>query len=148
MWDRLEEVLAGNYHGHHRTLETLLTSTFLPYRANRQLFHGINRLAQRRTWHRTVNAWERYSRFELSPELLEAYHSETLDRTMCLLSSLRRSPILFEDPNGNAAFAYVRDHRRALRRLQRRGLPPKQRIHEAAASHAPGAWVTSGGRTG
>jgi len=104
------------------------------FRARARVIPGI-RPGQAHIFH----AWEPYSRFELTPQLMSGYHGEALDRTMSLLNELRRSPVLFEDPNGNAAFAYVRDHRRDLRRLKRRGLPRDRRIHEAAASHAPAA---------
>jgi len=139
-WDRVDEALVGRYRDHHRILAELLTRTFLPFDANRHLFLRVNRLVGRRGWRRTMAVWEQCSRHPLPGDLLQDYRRECLDRTICLLTRLRRSPLLLEDPNGAAALAYVRAHRRELRRLKRRGLPPRQRITEAAASYAPTAW--------
>lgn len=143
VWKKVAAVSAGNYTDHDGVLAGLLTDTLLPFDANQQLFNGINRLCRRKSWRRTVAMWERCSRYPLPQDLLARYHSECLDRTMCLLTSLEQSALLLEDPNGTAAFAYIRAHRREVRRLKRRGLPPRRRVHEAAASHAPAAWPTA-----
>jgi hypothetical protein len=140
--ERVRQVTAGNHADHHFVLAGLLTRTLLPFDANQHLFNGINRLWQRKTWRRTMAVCDRYSRYPLEADLLARYQSECLDRTMCLLTSLRRSPLLLEDPNGTAALAYVRAHRREIRRLKRRGLPGRRRISETAASHAPTPWPT------
>ena len=88
-----------------------------------------------------MDIWRRCSRHALADDLLQGYRGECLDRTMCLLTRLRRSPLLLEDPNGTAALAFLRAHRRDLRRLRRRGLPPHHRVTETAASYAPTAWA-------
>ncbi|MCH7812970.1 MAG: hypothetical protein IID40_03010 [Planctomycetes bacterium] len=140
VWARVGLVMADGHGADHRLLGELLQATFLPYSTNRHLFCGINRVAGHTQWRRTMAWCERCSRHPLPRDILEGYFGECLDRTVCLLSSLRRSPLLHEDPNGTAAFAYLRAHRREIRRLKRRGLPPLHRVHEAAASYAPTAW--------
>ncbi|HUU84049.1 MAG TPA: zinc dependent phospholipase C family protein [Phycisphaerae bacterium] len=142
-WNRVRAISAGSYGDHHGVLAGVLTRTFLPFDANQELFFRINRLCGRSSWQRTMAVWERCSRYPLSPALLARYHSECIDRTICLLTSMRRSPLLLEDPNGTAALAYIRAHRREMRRLKRRGLPRRQRIRETAASHAPAIWPTT-----
>ncbi|MFQ5491285.1 MAG: zinc dependent phospholipase C family protein [Phycisphaerae bacterium] len=137
VWEEVDRVLLGAFHEHHRTLENLLTDTFLPFDANRQMFRGINSLVRRRSWRRTMASWERYSRHPLPEDLLENYLAEARANIIDLLTLMKDSPVLFEDPNGTASFSYVRAHRRQLRRLKRQGLSPQQRIVEAAASHAP-----------
>ena len=143
VWQQVDEALTGDHDDHHALLAELLTDTFLPFDANRQLFTGLNRLVGRKSWQRTMSMWERRSRHDLPSTLLDGFLAESLDRTMCLLTSLCRSPVLSEDPNGTAALAYLRAHRRQLRRLRRRGLPPGQRVWETAASYAPATRPTA-----
>ncbi|MCP4250978.1 MAG: zinc dependent phospholipase C family protein [bacterium] len=140
VWARVDRVMAEGHRADHGLLAELLKATFLPYSTNRQLFQSINRVAGHTQWRRTMAWWERCSRHPLPKDVLDGYFGECLDRTMCLLSSLQRSPLLHEDPNGTAALAYLRAHRREIRRLKRRGLPALHRINEAAASYAPTAW--------
>jgi hypothetical protein len=141
VWPTTEKVLRIKHEPHHGELRSLLTRTFLPYGANRQLFEGVNWLVLRPTWRHAVSAWDRWSRHDLPADLLSSYHSECLDRIQCLLTRERESPLLHEDPNGTAALAYVGEQRRQIRRMKRRGYFDPNRACEAAASHAPGLWL-------
>jgi hypothetical protein len=141
-WKRVDQIMAADNRGHHATLAEVLTETFLPFGANRQLFVGIHRLVSHRNWQRSLRAWQRRSRHHLPAKLLQGYLDESRERILCLLTLQRQSPVLFEDPNGTAALTYIRAHRRQLRRMRRLGLPHADRIHEAAASHAPASWQT------
>ena len=133
----LVRALAEPHDSHHRTLAKVLTETLLPYSMNRAVFDRLNRLAARRGYHQSVNAWGRVSRRDLCPVTLDAYHAESLDRTFSLLHEGARSALLSEDPSGAAALLFAAAHRRDSKRRLRRGLPMHHRTLEAAAGHAP-----------
>lgn len=136
-WELLEDVLNGDHDDHHRTLESHMSGTFLPYELNRLVFGRMNALTVRREFRRTVELWNRCSRWYLSPELVDSYRAESLDRIYSILSEGHRSPLLTEDPNGMSALMCLRVRRREVRRLRRRGLPVKHRLLEASRSLAP-----------
>jgi len=140
VWQRFRHLLAVDHDRHHALLAVRLTETFLPFSVNRHLFDRINSLISRRGTHWTMAVLERCSRFDLSDELLQRYHSECLDRMLCLLTHEEHSPLLREDPSGTAALAYTRMTRKQIRTLSRYGLDPDHRITELVESHAPAAW--------
>ncbi len=122
---------------HHDLMAAVITHTFLPYRLNLRVFKRINRLVTRQHWRRSVSLWGQYSRWPLCGDLLDRYHAESVDRMVCVLSRLHKSPVLHDDPNGNSSLLSVRVNRRHLHRLRRRGLPLEHLLREAVASYAP-----------
>lgn len=136
-WQLLQRVLQLDHSGHHQTLERHLTDTFLPYDVNRLLFRRISALTVRQSFRRTVSAWGRCSRWDLSPTLVDDYRSESLNRIVSILCEGHRSALLREDPNGTSALMHVHVRRREVRRLRRRGMPIEQRLHETSRSLAP-----------
>lgn len=139
-WTQLDSVMLMDHAVHQAALGRVLTDTFLPHEINRTLFERINRTVAKRGWRRSIEMWGRWSRRQLSTELLAGYHTECIDRTICLLNQGRNSPVLHEDPSGSAALAFAADTRRMWRRRRRRGLPLFQRQLETAAGHAPQPW--------
>ncbi len=142
----LQRVLAGDHTQQHRALERHITDTFLPYDLNRLLFHRMNALAVRPEFRQTVTAWNRCSRWDLSPQLIHDYRLECLDRIHAILTEGPRSSLVRDDPNGTSALMQLRVRRREVRRLKRRGIPVAQRLREASHGFAPdpdGTWVTS-----
>ncbi|MGB2987365.1 MAG: hypothetical protein WBE26_15980, partial [Phycisphaerae bacterium] len=133
----LERVLRCDHADHHRALGSHITDTFLPYELNRVLFNRTNALAVRQAFQRTLTAWGRCSRYYLSPELMNGYRAECLDRIHSILADGSRSSLLREDPNGTSALMQLRVRRREVRRLKRRGLPVEQRLLEASRCLAP-----------
>lgn len=146
-WAELEALMAANHDAHHAALGRVLTETLLPYGINRVLFERINRALGRRSWRRSVDTWGRWSRRHLSTELLARYHAECTDRTICVLSHGRRSPVLDEDPSGTAALAFAVDTRRLWRRRRRHGLPLLHRPVEATVGRTPHPWPVRTGTT-
>lgn len=136
-WQRLKMVFRDEHTADHRALERHITGTFLSFDLNRLLFDGINTLAARDGFRRSVGAWNRRSRWYLSTELLDGYRSESLDRILSLLTEGTASALLREDPNGTSALMSLRVRRRDSRRLKRRGLPIDHRLLEAARGLAP-----------
>ena len=136
-WRTLEEVLDHDHTPHHTTLAGLMTDTFLSYPLNRAMFNGMNAMAIRRRFRRTVHVWSRWSRWYLPPDVLDGYRSECLDRIRSILRDGSRSPLLREDPNGTSALMQLRVRRREVRRLRRRGLPVERRLLEASLGLSP-----------
>jgi hypothetical protein len=136
-WSQLDELARCDWGRHHELMARLLTRTVLPYEVNLRLFSQINRLITRRHWRRSVEAWDRYSRWPLSPSLVEQYRAESLDRIVSVLSEGYRSAVVREDPSGTSALTDVRLNRRHVRRHRRYGLPLDHLVLEAAASYAP-----------
>lgn len=136
-WKLLEKTLRHDHADHHQALESHMSGTFLPYELNRLLFSQMNALTVRREFRRTVDLWNRYSRWFLSPELVEGYRAESLDRVFSILAEGHRSMLLREDPNGTSALMHLRVRRREVRRLKRRGLPVERRLLEASRGLAP-----------
>ncbi len=137
IWRLLEQVLGDDHSDHHQALESHITDTFLPYDLNRVLFDRVNALTVRQKFRRTVNAWTRYSRWYLAPELISGYRAESFDRVYSVLAEGVRSALLREDPNGTSAMMHLRVRRREVRRLKRRGLPVQHRLLEASRGLAP-----------
>jgi hypothetical protein len=142
-WSKLEGVLRYDHAHHHEALSDLITDTFLSYPLNRLLFNGMNALAVRREFRRTVDVWNRRSRWYLSPELVISYRAECLDRIHSILTEGTGSPLLREDPNGTSALMQLRVRRREVRRLKRRGMPVERRLREVSRGFAP---TTKNGR--
>jgi hypothetical protein len=136
-WERLENTLAVDHDRHHHVLARELTDTLLPYYFNRRVFDRVNRLVVRRYWQRCMGTWARRSRWSLCDELVADYWSESLARIRSVLIDGTSSPVLREDPSGNAGLQQARDHRKTARRLRRRGLPTERRAWEASAGLAP-----------
>lgn len=136
-WGRLERVLRHDHLVHHEALASHITDTLLSYELNRRLFEGINTLAARRGFRRTMGAWNRRSRWPLPPALMQGYRSECVDRILSVLASGKRSALLREDPNGTSALMSVHVRRRELSRLRRRGVPIERRVAESSAAFAP-----------
>lgn len=137
IWSRLDGLARWDWDRHHELMARLLTRTVLPYEVNLRLFSQINRLITRRHWRRSVEAWDRYSRWPLSSSLVAQYRAESLDRIVSVLSKGHRSAVVREDPSGTSTLTDVRLNRRRVRRHRRYGLPLDHLVLEAAASYAP-----------
>ena len=136
-WELMERILDDDHSHHHLALANHITDTFLSYDLNRLVFDRMNSLAVRRGFRRTMDVWNRYSRWYLPPHLIAGYRAECLDRVHSILAEGRRSSLLREDPNGTSALMQLRIRRRELRRLQRRGLPVKRRVQEVSRVLGP-----------
>jgi hypothetical protein len=136
-WDQLRALLTDVFSEHHARLSATLTDTFLPFSMNWKLFYRMNKFVSQRLLRKTMDRWYDRSRWPLSDQMLREYRTECVDRILDVLGHGRTSPILHEDPNGNAALAYTKLQRRQLRQLSRAGLIAPHILYEAAAGHAP-----------
>jgi len=136
-WMLLEQIIAGDHTDHHAALERHITDTFLSYELNRLLFERMSALHVRQGLRRTMHVWSRFSRWDLSPELMAGYRNECLDRIQSVLTEGASSPLLREDPNGTSALMQLRVRRREVRRMKRVGIPVERRLLEAAVGLAP-----------
>lgn len=136
-WRTLEDVLGHDHSRHHRLLENHITGTFLSFDLNRLLFEGMNTLTMHRGFRRSMDVWNRRSRWSLPPKLVHGYQTESLDRIFSLLTEGTRSSLLKEDPNGTSALMLLRVRRREIRRLMRKGLPIDHHLREASRGLAP-----------
>ena len=135
--ERLAHVLDQDHTDFHRLLRQHIGDTFLTYSLNRLVFDGMNALCVRTSFRRTIRVLDRYSRWELPPELLERYRAECLKRMISVLADGEGSAILKEDPNGTSALMELRVRRREQRRLRRQGIPVEHRRREASHTWAP-----------
>ncbi len=136
-WRRLRSVLRGRYEEPQRLLRARMVDTLLSFKANQVLFKRMNLLASEMAWRRSVEFWSHISRHALDDGVLREYHAESLDRVLDVLVHGQSSPVLHEDPSGNAALGYAKAQRRQLRQLKRAHIPHYHILEEAAASHAP-----------
>lgn len=136
-WVLLEQIIAGDHHDHHAALERHITDTFLSYELNRLLFDRMNALTVRQSFRRTMHVCSRFSRWNLSAELMAGYRNECLDRIQSILTDGSHSPLLREDPNGTSALMQLSIHRRQIRRMKRLGIPIERTLIEAAVGLAP-----------
>jgi hypothetical protein len=136
-WVRLQTVLDIDHRHHHREMRPHITDTLLSYPMNRVLFDGMNALAVRQSFRRTIDTWSRLSRWPLRPDLLRGYESESVDRILSVLAEGRRSPVLREDPNGTAAFMNLSVRRAEDRRRSCRGVALDRRRREVSHEFAP-----------
>lgn len=136
-WTLLEQIIAGDHNDHHAAMERHITDTLLSYELNRLLFDRMNALTVRKGFRRTMHVWSRFSRWDLSAELLAGYRSECLDRIQSILTDGPRSTLLREDPNGTSALMHLSVRRRQIRRMKRIGIPVERRLTEAAIGLAP-----------
>lgn len=130
-------VVQQDHTDHHNVLACHISGTFLSYGLNRALFNRMNAMVAHRGLRRTMGTWDKLSRWHLSPELLQSYREESIDRIRDVLSNLRASPILREDPNGTAALMQLHVRMREARRLRRRGVPISRRLREASHAFSP-----------
>ncbi|OQZ00435.1 MAG: hypothetical protein B6D36_15130 [Planctomycetes bacterium UTPLA1] len=135
-WRQLRRSLCGCYPEPEHLLREQLQRTLLSFRTNRFLFKRMNLLASEDAWRRSVDFWERLSRFSLDSALVESYHAESIARIIDLLTKGDASVVLQEDPNGNFSLSYAKAQRRQLCQLKRAKIPHDQIIREAALGHA------------
>lgn len=136
-WAVLTDLLRRDHQRHHLALECHILDTFLPYKLNRRLFERVNALTVRRRFRRTVDVWNRCSRWHLPPELLAGYQSECIDRIESVLTLEDHSPVLRDDPNGTSALMQLRARRRQVRRWRLMGFPARHHVLEALRGLAP-----------
>ncbi len=136
-WHQLRHLLRGSYPEPERLMAAHLRSTLLPYKTNRLLFRRVNLLASEDAWRRSVDFWERLSRFQIQEPLLAGYLNESAERVVDVLKLGEASPVVSEDPNGNMALGYARAQRRQLRQMKRARMPVGHVIREATCVHAP-----------
>jgi hypothetical protein len=135
--ERLANVLDQDHADFHRLLRQHIADTFLTYSLNRLVFGGMNALCVRTSFRRTIEVLDRYSRWTLSPALIERYRAECLERMISVLTEGERSAVLKEDPNGTSALMELRVRRREQRRLRRQGMPVEYRRREASHTWSP-----------
>lgn len=136
-WQTLQNILRNDHSHHHGLLRNHITDTLLSYPVNRVLFDGMNALAVRQTFRRTIDTWGRLSRWPLRADLLRGYESESVDRILSVLAEGQRSAVLREDPNGTAALMNLKVRKVEDRRRKRRGVALDRRIREASWQFAP-----------
>lgn len=136
-WAELKSVLDHASAEHQASLSSKLTETFLPFSVNWRLFYRMNRFVSRRSLRWVMDRWHTASRWPLSDQLMREYRAECIDRMVDIVTKQRNSTVLHDDPNGNAALAHTRIHRRQLRQMARSGLIAPHILYEAAAGHAP-----------
>jgi hypothetical protein len=142
-WALLEQVIASDHRDHHAAMERHITDTLLSYELNRLLFDRMNALTVRQGFRRTMHVWSRFSRWDLSLELMAGYRSECLDGIQSVLAEGDRSPLMREDPNGTSALMQLSVRRREVRRMKRVGIPVERRRVEAAVGLAPQSRIES-----
>ncbi len=136
-WSSLEHLLTHDHSDHHETLSDHIVDTFLPYDLNRLLFERMNMFAVKRGFQRTIHVWNRFSRRNLSTELLNGYWGESIDRIQSILTEGQRSALVHEDPNGTSALMQIKVQKRAVRRMKRGGLPINTRLSEISHGLSP-----------
>ncbi len=122
---------------HLADLRSHLRGTFLTFEWNRALFDRMNALAVHEGFGQTINLWGRVSGRPLAKDMLEGYHSESVDRILAILSEGRESSLLREDPNGSSALMQARVQRKKLRSLQRHGMSVERRVREVSLCLSP-----------
>lgn len=146
-WQALRGVLTRPFGEHEASLSLRLTDTFLPFSVNWRLFFRLNHFVSRRFCIRAMDRWNGVSRWPLSDQLMREYRAECLDRMIDVVTRQHGSAVLHEDPNGNAALACTKVHRRQIRQMARAGLIAPHIYTEAAAGHAPATRVPVPRRT-
>lgn len=136
-WNRLQDVICADHTHHHGAMQHHITNTLLSFPMNRVLFDGMNSLAVRQSFRRTIDTWGRLSRWPLRSDLLKGYEYESVDRILSVLSEGKRSAVLREDPNGTAALMNLTVRRAEDRRRKRRGVGMDRRLREATHEFAP-----------
>ncbi len=146
-WPQLQSSLRRRYDEPEKLLSTHLTTTLLPFGMNRRIFKRINLLASARSWHRSIGLWSLVSRWPLDSEIVTDYHAESVDRIVDVLEAGRKSPVLYEDPNGNLALSHARIQKRLLRQMRRASLPTDAVVRETLQHQAPRPRNGSNGRS-
>jgi len=136
-WLVLRTVLRARFEEPEALLAAHLQETLLSFKTNRVLFKRMNLLASERAWRRSVLFWADLSRFYLDQQTVGAYHQESLERIVDVLTHGRASGVLHEDPNGNSSLLYAKLQRRQLRQMTRARIPHAHVVQEAANGHAP-----------
>ena len=139
-WYEVRRLLQQRFPEHEAGLSRRLDQAVLPFKVNNRIFYSMNRLFSNQAWRRGTHLWHRWSRWPLSPQLLADYREECVDRTMSVLTYLRNSPVLRQDPNGTSALLRLRWARRHLRQMARAGVLTGPALAEAVAHHRPAPW--------
>ena len=136
-WAMLEKIIADDHSDHHTIMQRHITDTLLPFEFNRRLFDRMNAVTVRRGFRKTMHMWGRLSRWDLSPEMMAGYRSESLDRIQSILTDGPRSALLREDPNGTSALMQLSVRRREVRRMNRIAMPVGRTKVNASVGRRP-----------
>jgi len=135
-WNALRTTIRTDHPGARALLVHHLRDTLLSFRANERVFYRMNLLVSMNSWRRSIAVWGRVSRWPLPESVVAAYGGESLERMVDVLSQGRRSTVLHDDPNGNAALGYALAQRRQLKQMKRARMSLGHVVSEAAAIHA------------
>ena len=141
-WNRLEGTLIRPFEKHQALLARHISDTLLPFEVNLRLFNRMHLIACASKWRRLVVRWNASSKWRLEPDLLAAYHRESLRVMALALNDPTGASATLQDPAGVAVLKQVRKDRRLLRRLSWRGLRRDWLAMQMASAYEPEALPT------
>jgi hypothetical protein len=122
---------------HHESLDKVIAGTFLSPGANVAVFRRLNRISAAPSFRQSLDTLNANSRWDLCSDLLSRFRDQSVERMASVMARGSLSPVVRDDPNGTAAFAFVKEQRRHLRRMRITGKQTSVRRAELAVPYAP-----------
>lgn len=134
---QLRRINRAKFARHHESLDRVIAGTLLSPGANVAVFRRLNRISAAPSFRQSLDTLHENSRWNLCGDMLGRFRDESVERMASIIGREASSPVVRDDPNGAAAFAFVKEQRRYLRRLRMAGKPTAARRAELALPYAP-----------
>ncbi len=127
-WNRVREVLEGNYRDCDRLVERVVEHTLFSFKTNKRIFDSLMALSKLQRWQAFIGTLNRRSRYTLTRPVIDRYNAAAIASAMDLLVKQEKSSTQDLDPTGREVLRRTMSLRRRLRALKRR-----ERLAPAAA---------------
>jgi len=121
-WDRVREVVRGDYDSFDNLLEETLLRPLFSFKMNKRIFSTILLVQNLKQLRKTVEIHDRFSQWPLSKSEVRHYRYLTMKMARGFLVDPKGAPCLNGDPAGHDRLKFAKNTRKSLRRLKKRKL--------------------------
>ncbi|MEE9543427.1 MAG: zinc dependent phospholipase C family protein [Thermodesulfobacteriota bacterium] len=128
----LPDKIAGQVHeDNDMLLNSVITGTPLPFRANKRIFSSVLNLHKVDSWHKMIYRLSEGSLWALHKEDKDRWFALALDRVEGLLKDFDNAPCFSLDPIGRKNLKEALLVRKRLKKMKRRGVDYSDALEEA-----------------
>lgn len=131
-WNALRELMDQDFSRENDLLEDAIPKTVLPFSINHLVQKSIMNLHSLDHWQKLVILLSKFSRYELSDEEIDTYHTMCLQRMEdSLKEGPRQQTIMYMDPTGGDLAQSMKITREELQKMIARGVVDESVYDEA-----------------
>ena len=131
IWELPEKIARRVHEDNDMLLNSVITGTPLPFKANKRIFSSVLNLHRVDSWHRMIDALSKRSVWALHRADKERWFALALERVEGLLKDFENAECLSFDPTGKKNLSEAVRARKRLKRMRRRGEDYSEALEEA-----------------